>query len=73
MFVPTCDDFTLRRDDARWSQSFIELVLVLSFANDLVIQFLCANDFVKFLKSEVVDVFSFTNDLGLDESFGFSQ
>ena len=73
MFVLTCDDFTIRRDDARWSQSFIQLVLVLSLADDLVIEFMGANDLVTFLNSEVVDIFSFTNYLGLDESFGFSQ
>jgi hypothetical protein len=73
LFVLTCDDFTIRGDDARWGQSFIEFVLVLSVADDLVIQFVGANDFVKFLKSEVVDIFSFTNYLGLGQSFGFSQ
>ena len=68
-FVRTINDFTIRSRNT-WDQ-FIECVLVFSFADDLVIQFLCAYDFAKFLKSESINYFM--KNVGLYKLFGFFQ
>src|SRR5713101_5430822 len=72
-FVLTRNDFTIRCENTWGSEFFIECVLVFPFADDPVIQSMCAHDFAKFVKREVVDVFLFMKNACLYKSFGFFQ
>src|SRR6185437_5379342 len=72
-FVRTCNDFPIRCENTRGSEFFIACELVFSFADELVIQLMGAHNCAEFFKSEIEDIPFFTQNVGLDKPFSFSQ
>src|SRR5438105_6021425 len=71
--VLTGNDLAVRRDNAGRGELFIYFVVGFSCADDPIIHCMCAYDFAKFFKSEIVYIFFLLNNVGLYKLLGFFQ